>query len=80
MSTKRSARRWIIAVAIVVLGTSNAVMRHSTQRESTLSQGTEPHPSITTERIHRADSILVRLLRVSGRVIKEFQRFFNHEE
>lgn len=79
MQAQRGRRRRIIVGIIIACGVANAAVgvashgSNSSREESDVA-------SLVEKRVVRADSIVVRALRTSFDLIKELQRFFNHEE
>jgi|GEM_PF-1392984 len=80
MQAQRGKRRRIIVGIIIACGVANAAVGLASHRSNSWRGESDTAASLVEKRLVRADSIVVRALRTSFDLIKELQRFFNHEE
>jgi hypothetical protein len=77
---QRKKQRRLIVGIIIACGVANAALEVASHGGNSSREESDAVASLVEKRVVRADSIVVRALRTSFDLIKELQRFFNHEE
>ncbi len=80
MQAQHGKRRRLIVGIIIACGVANAAIGIASRRSNSPRVDSDPSASLVERRIERTDSIVVQALRTSFGLVKELQRFFNHEE